>query len=263
MKRFIGAALLCVAGAAYAQDDAQTARNVMADALINLGQHSAVTINLNGTASNSAYSVPIRCTAALQIADYNGRPSAYMELITYSNNQMAHRVAGDGYRLWSYDVARKEYSSAAYGTEAGEQLPNARRQMLMLTSRWAPQLASQPMKVLLDAFAGPDYNTLTAKWTPYIPTANMTWNGDTMQITATSTQRGTNEMTYSFDMDDQGRYHLRSVYYKNSILINNDWNVTEWTATVTPNSVPEYTIYTFEPPRGSRAVAITSNRSGG
>ncbi len=254
---------MCAAGAAYAQDDAQNARNVMANALVNLGQRSAVTIDLDGTISNSNMTIPIRCTAAVQFADYNGRPSAYLELITYQNNRMTHRIAGDGQRLWSYDTAKREYTSAVYGTEAGDQLPNLRRQMLMLGSRWAPQLAGQPMKTLLDAFAGSDYETMTAKWTPWIPTAQTAWNGETMEITATSTQRGTNQMTYSFDMDDYGNYHLKSVYFKNSLLINGDWNVTEWTATVTPNSVPTDTIYTFEPPRGSRAVAVTSNRAGG
>jgi hypothetical protein len=230
--------------------DLTTARLRMDGALAELASHERLTLVLNGTEKDGNRDHSFSAVLAMAFSIQNGRQVVNLELLSYRDDQLVRRAAGDGERFWDYDVRAKTYTSTEYGTatHAGKERERLFKNMLLRFKGEQTFLA----RLTKDAFGG-DMNAPTA-WMPWRPNANVSVQSN--DIVCTTTVPNRNVLTYSLQPEVGYGWSLNSVTYYEETVISSRTRVTQWNVTIFRDQLPQQTSWAFVPPPGSRAVAV-------
>lgn len=255
--------VLCLAVVGARADDSALARQMMAGATAELASNQMVSVQIAGTETIDGEAVPIWLSASISIEVVDEVPMIYLEVLTYRNNELQYRLAGDGTYLWSYDPVKKEYSSAAYGSTSGTQPSNMRQRLFQIAAVRCRGASTFLIKLLQDAFGPPadTFGLLSERWVPWMATANVTVNGST--ILCESDAPTPSELVYTLEADPDYGYRLLGADFFRDLSTDSQSRIVEWTAQVFRDQLPDDVDFGFVPPPGSRAVAAALPQVGG
>ena len=227
-------------------------------ALAELASHNSFTVVLIGKETDGDVETGIRIDLAYSHSFVGGKPVAQIELLNIRGNDLVSRIAGDGDRMWTYYVAKNQYSSSEYGT--GEYLGRERTRLFQVLAKRSDGAQTFISRLLIDTFAH-DVKS-SSLWMPWRPSSTVTLN-PAGNIVCDSSTPSPSQLTYFIAKDEFFRYRLSSVKYFEQSRISGRLRTIEWEATIYRDWVPKDTSYYFVPPKGSRAIAVSQARDGG
>jgi len=217
----------------------------------NLGTHSELTLDVNGSISDGT------TTNALKINAYLKKEVVGSNLVTrfdariFVNEVKVQQIVGDGSRLWQYDVAANSYRNAKYGTGEASSPINLSKALMGLTRGVTNQIA----KVLLDCYDPKRQES----WQPFQPLAQ--WKESTFQFEWNVGSQ--NEMmgydTTYLVADTPSSEEVTRYGYTKSETVKGVVKTTNFTVDFTTGYIPndpELGIFELKLPASARPVAI-------
>jgi hypothetical protein len=225
-------------------------------AMAELAAHSDLTLVLEGTETDGQNQVAIRAMASVNHAVISGRSVPRIEFLRYQGNQLLTRAAADGERFWNYDLAKREYTSAEYGTAAfaGKERDRLYQNVLLRSKDEQTFLA----KLLKDTYSGGFGQR--SNWQPWRPSADVKVEGE--NIVCTSTVPASGRLTYMMKLEPGFGWRLNGAEYLEQSTISGRTRTVQWTVTIFRDQLPQGTSFLFVPPAGSRGVAVNEARGG-
>lgn len=257
VKRALVLLLSLLAVSAWA-DDLLLARRMIDGALAELATHSKFTVVLLGKETDNKVETGIRIDLAYNYTIVDNRPVAKIELLNIRGDGLVSRVAGDGERVWNYNVAKNSYSSSEYGT--GQHIGKERTRLFQVLAKRSDGAQTFISRLMLDTFAR-DGRT-GSRWNPWRPNSTVTV-GPSGNIICDSNIPHLGRMTYILAKDRLFGYRLVGVKYYEESQISGRLRTIEWEATIYTEWVHKDTSYIFVPPKGSRSISVNEARSGG
>ncbi|HXH60809.1 MAG TPA: hypothetical protein VNI20_05565 [Fimbriimonadaceae bacterium] len=251
MKRLFLLLGLVVAGGVRA-DDLQLARQIMDGTMAELASHSDVWVVLSGTQTDGTTKTTFRYDLSIHHAPVNSRIVTWMELLDWQNGNLANRYAGDGTRFWTYNLGRKEYTSADYSTSL---YPGKEQQRLfqnLLRRSQGPETFLA--RLMIDSYMKFSTGQGSA-WMPWRPSAQVAVGPNT--IVCSSTSPVSNTLTYGFKQVPSIGYVFTGAEYYEETVVSGKTRTTTWQVQVFQDQVRQGSIYTFVPPVGSHAIAVS------
>ncbi len=233
-------------------DDLNAARQMMSGGLASLALSSAATIQVDGWDTVGGVKIPLRVSTAVKFGGTAEVPRTYFEQLVFKNGLLTHRLAGDGVRLWSYDVAKMQYSSSLYDG-VDDAMPNARQRLFTLATRWSPNEGDMSVRLFAQAFSVPGQIPNPNRWNPWISTANVSVVGETIDCSATSPTAS--RLVYYLSRPTF-KWQLDEIRYISQRPTKNGMDETQWSARIWVDAVPPDASWQFLAPEGARPRAV-------
>ncbi|HVL40501.1 MAG TPA: hypothetical protein VM328_14010 [Fimbriimonadaceae bacterium] len=261
------AALCCAAAAQYVD----TPENRVRDTFINLRGSSTLWLRIEGseTTGNSTTAVT---TDVFWSNPLTSPPS--LELLDYRGATLVNRTVGDSTVLWNYDPRRNQYSTARYGTYAGAAPVSATNNLLQSLAAVQPGPPSYAARLLREVYGGDSayYRHWVTGNAPFVvengqiyddPITGRRFVSSANLDYAFFTQGNPVRRSVAFERwrDSNGIWRLSAVYVAEREDLRGRLRVLDLRMSVHPDQVPNTASFSFTPPAGSRAVALT--RPGG
>ena len=262
MIRRISIALLVVLCAHASADDIVAARKMMSGAIAELSTQRKFTMVLTGTELDKGVQSQIQITVAVQFTVEDKRQFARVETMSYRDGTLVHRFAGDGQRLWTYDVLKKEYSSVDYGVVATP-IQGMRHRLFQTMNTFGRGPYTLLTRILMDAFGenATNVGNIRTQWVPWQPMAEVKVSGE--NIVCTASKPVPSQLVYVLESDPVFGFRLKGLDYYEQVKIAGRWRTRRWQVTIRRDYMPSDTSFGFVAPRGSRAVSVNIRKSGG
>lgn len=249
--------LAALCGTALAQTQGQdfTARQIMAEALGQLRMQTAFSVQMTGNETFDKVIVPTYVVAGFQRGALNATQTAWLEVRTYRDNVLTHRMAGDGENLWAWTARTNDYASSAYQA-IGDSRSDFLSRLMSSSARWTSREADFAVRLIADIYLGS--SAQVERWSPWIGMPTTT----TVEIAERACtiylgQSAQNAwLRYDLTRSEEGQpWQLVSVSYERQTVIKKKPEVITWTAEILPGVVPNDVSYTFLPPNRARPRA--------
>lgn len=227
-------------------------------AMAELASHNRFTVVLIGKETDGDVETGIRIDLAYSYSIVKGKPVSRIELLNMRGDALVSRIAGDGDRVWNYDVVRNQYSSSEYGT--GNFIGRERERLFQVLAQMSDGAQTFVSRLLIDSFARAGISR--SQWMPWRPSSTVSLDPAGNVVCESSTP-SPSQLTYVLAKDPFFRYRLTSAKYIERSQISGRPRTIEWEATIYPDWIPKDTSYDFVPPKGSRPVSVSQAHGGG
>ena len=230
----------------------------MRGAMNELGSHEKLTIVVTGVETDGDKQTEIRMNLAVRFSlvpvGDSFRQVAQLELLSFRDEQLMYRAAGDGNRFWHYNLAKKQYTSTEYGT--AKFVGQERSRLFKNLSVRSQGVQTFLSRLMDDAFVSGFASGRAARsaWLPWRPNSTVTVNGS--DVVCDSGIPSESQLTYVLEPGTGFGHWMRGASYIERSTISGRKRTVRWQAVIFRGEIPRDTSFEFVPPPGSRAVSV-------